>query len=133
MGHKFKIGQLVDYNSTRGLYAPRGPYLVVAQMPLREGEPEYHIRHPNEMHERVVREDQLSVAGIETATPDIAEYMGYRLEARPLGKGWRVLIYPPGTKSALSEYASDLEKGSKEAVVKRAKEIVDAHLHRILP
>ena len=85
------------------------------------------------MHERVVREDQLSVAGIETATPDIAEYMGYRLEARPLGKGWRVLIYPPGTKSALSEYASDLEKGSKEAVVKRAKEIVDAHLHRILP
>jgi hypothetical protein len=59
--------------------------------------------------------------------------MGYRLEARPLGKGWRVLIYPPGAKSALSEYASDLEKGSKEAVVKRAKQIVDAHLHRTLP
>jgi hypothetical protein len=133
MGHKFKIGQLVDYNSPRGLYAPRGSYLVVAQMPLRDGEPEYHIRHPNEMHERVVREDELSVAQIVTATADIAEYMGYRLETRPLGKGWRVLIYPPGTKSALSEYASDLEKGSKEAVIKRAKEIVDAHLHRILP
>jgi hypothetical protein len=102
-------------------------------MPLRDGGPEYRIRHPNETHERVVSEDQLSVTQIVTPASDIAEYMGYRLEARPLGKGWRVLIYPPETKSALSEYASDREKGSKEAVIKRAKEIVDAHLHRILP
>ena len=133
MAHKFMSGQLVDYSPSPGVYAPRGPYLVVAQMPLREGEPEYHIRHPNEMHEPVVREDELSVAQIVTAAADVAEHMGYRLEARPLGKGWRVLIYPPETKSALSEYASDLEKGSKEAVIKRAKEIVDAHLHRTLP
>jgi hypothetical protein len=128
MTHKFKIGQLVDYNPPRGLYTPRGPYLVVAQMPLRDGEPEYHIRHRNEMHERVVREDQLSEAQTATTASEIAEYMGYRLEARPLGKGWRVLIYPPGMNSALSEYASDLERGSKEAVIRRAKEIVDAHL-----
>jgi hypothetical protein len=72
-----------------------------------------------------VSKDHLIVT--QTAS-EIAEYMGYRLEARPLGKGWRVMIYPPGTKSALSEYASDLEKGSKDAVIKRAKEIVDAHL-----
>ena len=97
-----------------------------------DGEPEYHIRLPNEVHERLVSEDQLIVTqGVPTAS-EITEYMGYRLEARPLGKGWRVLIYPPGTTSALSEYASDLEKGSKEAVVKRAKEIVDTHLNRIL-
>jgi hypothetical protein len=58
--------------------------------------------------------------------------MGYRLDPRPAGKGWRVLIYPPGTNSALSEYASDSEKGSKEAVIKEAKKIVDAHLDRKL-
>jgi hypothetical protein len=34
-----------------------------------------------------------------TSASEVAEYMGYRLEARPLGKGWRVLIYPPGTNS----------------------------------
>jgi hypothetical protein len=133
MAHKFKIGQLVDYVPPRGLYAPRGPYLVVAQMPVREGKPEYQIRHPNEMHERIVSEDQLGATQVVTTASEIAEYMGYRLEARPLGKGWRVLIYPPGTKSALSEYASDLERGSKEAVIKSAKEMVDAHLRRILP
>jgi hypothetical protein len=70
---------------------------------------------------------------IVTTASEIAEYMGYRLEARPLGKGWRVLIYPPGTKSALSEYASDLEAGSKAAVIERAKAIVDAHLRRLPP
>jgi hypothetical protein len=67
-----------------------------------------------------------------TASSAITEYMGYQFEARSLGKGWRVLIYPPGSKSALSEYASDLEKGSKEAVIGRAKEIVDVHLNRTL-
>ena len=133
MAHRFRIGQLVDYRPPRGLPAPSGPYLVVAQMPSRDGDAEYRIRHPNETHERVVSEDELSEAQGATTAPEIAEYMGYRLEARPLGKGWRVLIYPPGTKSALPDYASDLEKGSKEAVLKRAKGIVDAHLHRILP
>jgi hypothetical protein len=60
-------------------------------MPKREGEFEYHIRHPNEMHERIASEGQLSMAEGATATSEIIEYMGYRLEARPLGKGWRVL------------------------------------------
>jgi hypothetical protein len=63
---------------------------------------------------------------------EIIEYKGYRLEARPIGKGWRVLIHPPGARSALSEYASDLEKDSKEAVIVEAKKIVDAHLGRQL-
>ena len=63
----------------------------MAQMPLRDSEPEYHIRLPNEVHERLVSEDQLIVTqGVPTAS-EITEYMGYRLEARPLGKGWRVL------------------------------------------
>jgi hypothetical protein len=132
MPHKFRIGQRVDYHPPRGLNAPRGPYLIAAQLPKREGEVEYHIRHPNEMHERIASEGQLSMAEGATATSEITEYMGYRLDARPVGKGWRVLIYPPGSESALSEYAFNLEKGSKETVVKQAKEIVDAHLGRVL-
>jgi hypothetical protein len=49
---------------------------------------------------------------IVTTASEIAEFIGYCFEARPLGEGWRVLIYPPGTKSALSEYGSDLEASS---------------------
>ena len=130
MPHKFKIGQLVDYHPPRGIYAPRGPYLIAAQLPMRDGEFEYQIRHSGEMHERIAPEGQLSIAKVTTTPSEIIEYKGYRLDARPLGKGWRVLIYPPGAKTALSEYASDLEMSSKEAVVRKAKEIVDAHLNR---
>ena len=130
MHHKFRIGQLVNYRPPRGLYAPLGPYVIAAQLPEREGEFEYRIRHPNEVHDRIVTENDLSIAQAAMTTSEITEYMGYRLDARPVGKGWRVLIYPPETGSALPEYASDLEKGSKEAVIRRAKEIVDAHLHR---
>jgi hypothetical protein len=64
MPHKFKIGQLVDYHPPRGIYAPRGPYLIAAQLPMRDGEFEYHIRHPNEMHERIAPESQLSIAKV---------------------------------------------------------------------
>jgi hypothetical protein len=133
MPHKFKIGQLVDYHPPGGLYAPRGPYLIVAQLPKREGDFEYQIKQVNAMHERIVPEADLTMAQGATAASEITEYMGYRLDARPLGKGWRVLIYPPGAKSPLSKYASNLEKGSKEAVVKEAKAIVTEHLHRTLP
>jgi hypothetical protein len=129
MPHKFKIGQLVDYHPPRGLYAPRGTYLIVAQLPKREGDFEYQIKQTNEMHERIVPESDLTPAQGAAATSEITEYMGYRLDARPLGKGWRVLIYPPGARSPLSKYASNLEKGSKEAVVKEAKAIVEGHLH----
>src|SRR5262245_4181745 len=132
MPHKFKVGQLVDYHPPRGIYAPWGPYLIAAQLPKRDGEFEYRIKHPNEAHERIVTESQLTMAQVTASASEITEYMGYQLEARPLGKGWRVLIYPPVSKSALSEYASDLEKGSKETVVRKAKEIVDAHLNRTL-
>jgi hypothetical protein len=82
------------------------------------------------MHERIVAESELTTAQSAAATSEIIDYMGYRLDARPLGKGWRVLIYPPGAKSSLSQYSSNLEKGSKEAVVQEAKTIVKEHLHR---
>ena len=38
------------------------------------------------------------------------DYNGYRLEVVPVGKGWRVSIYPPDSTSALRESPSILEK-----------------------
>src|SRR5262245_45988793 len=36
--HKFKVGQAVGYHPPRGLYAPRGLYIVTAALPARYGE-----------------------------------------------------------------------------------------------
>lgn len=94
MPHKFRIGQLVNYSPPRGLYAPLGPYIIAAQLPGRDGEFEYRIRHPNQVHDRIVAESDLSIAQVAATTSEITEYMGYRLDTRPVGKGWRVLIYP---------------------------------------
>jgi hypothetical protein len=52
MPHKFIIGQVVEYTPPRGLYAPPGLYIVTAQLPERDGELEYHIRHTSEPHDR---------------------------------------------------------------------------------
>ena len=82
---------------------------------------------------RIVSESQLNLAREATAPPpEILIYKGYRLDPRPVGRGWRVMIYPPGHQPVLAEYASSLEKGWKEQVIKEAKQIVDAHLERSL-
>ena len=57
---------------------------------------------------------------------EIVNYNGYRLEVVPVGKGWRVSIYPPDSSSALRESPSTLEKVPKEIVIAQAKKIVDA-------
>src|SRR6516165_27118 len=41
---------------------------------------------------------------------EIVDYNGYRLEVVPVGKGWRVSIYPPGSSLTLRESPSTLEK-----------------------
>ena len=64
MFHKFKIGQLVGYRPPRGLYAPPGKFSVTALLPERNGDFEYRIRHPEERHERVVRESELQNNGV---------------------------------------------------------------------
>jgi hypothetical protein len=56
------------------------------------------------------------------------DYKGYRLLVSPVGKGWRAMIFPPGSSSALAESPSMLEKSPKEAIVVEAKKIVDARL-----
>jgi hypothetical protein len=58
--HKFHLGQPVEYWPSRGIYAPRGPYVVTAKLPERDGEFEYHIRHMSEQHERLARESELT-------------------------------------------------------------------------
>jgi hypothetical protein len=133
MAHKFRVGQAVDYHPPRGIDAPHRSYLIAALLPERDGEFHYHIRHPSEVHVRIVGESQLSLAREPTAPPlEILIYKGYRLDPRPVGRGWRVTVYPPGNKPVLAEYASSLEKGSKEQVIKEAKQIVDAHFERSL-
>ena len=57
---------------------------------------------------------------------ETVNYNGYRLEVVPVGKGWRVSIYPPESISALRESPSILEKVFKETVIAEAKKIVDA-------
>ena len=58
MPHKFNLGQAVEYNP-RGLYAPRGVYVVTAKLPERDGAFEYHIKHMSELHELIARESEL--------------------------------------------------------------------------
>jgi hypothetical protein len=59
-------------------------------------------------------------------TVENIDYNGYRLEVVPVGKGWRVSIYPPDSTSALRESPSILEQVPKETVIAEAKKIVDA-------
>jgi hypothetical protein len=56
-------------------------------------------------------------------------YKGYRLLVSPVGKGWRAMIFPPGSSSALPESPATLEKSSKEAIVAEAKKIIEARLN----
>ena len=56
-------------------------------------------------------------------------YKGYRLLVSRVGNGWRAMIFPPGSPSALPESPAMLEKSPKEAIVAEAKKIVDARLN----
>ena len=46
--HKFHLGQAVEFNPPRGIFAPRGPYVVTSKLPERDGAFEYRIRSVNE-------------------------------------------------------------------------------------
>ena len=59
--YAFKIGQMVDYRaSTRIGSAARGPYQITQRMPAEDGEYKYRIKSPNEAHERVATETELT-------------------------------------------------------------------------
>jgi len=62
-------------------------------------------------------------------TPDLT-YRDYRFVVSQVGKGWRAMIYAPGSLSPLHESPTNLEQSSKEAIIAEAKCIVDARCTR---
>jgi hypothetical protein len=58
----------------------------------------------------------------------VIEYRGHRIEVTPLGKGWRAVIFAPGSTRALTDSPSNLEKSRNEEIVAEAKRIIDARL-----
>jgi hypothetical protein len=58
----------------------------------------------------------------------VIEYKGHRIEVSPVGKGWRAVIFAPGSTRALTDSPSNLEKSRNEEIVAEAKRIIDARL-----
>jgi hypothetical protein len=58
----------------------------------------------------------------------IVEYKGFRIEVSPLGRGWRAVIFAPGSTRALADSPSNLEKSRTEEIVAEEKRIIDARL-----
>jgi hypothetical protein len=58
----------------------------------------------------------------------VVEYKGYRIEVSPVGKGWRAVIFAPGSTRALADSPSNLEKSPTEEIVAEAKRIIDTRL-----
>ena len=58
----------------------------------------------------------------------VIEYKGFRIEVSPVGRGWRAVIFAPGSTRALADSPSNLEKSRTEEIVAEAKRIIDARL-----
>jgi hypothetical protein len=56
------------------------------------------------------------------------EYKGYRINVSPVGKGWRALVFSPGSSRALPESPTNLENSAAEEIIVEAKRIIDARL-----
>jgi len=56
--HKFKIGETVFLEGSLNVLG--GAYVIIRQLPERNGEHEYQIKSAREPHDRVVRESQLN-------------------------------------------------------------------------
>ena len=67
------------------------------------------------------------VVGIAQAMT-VVEYKGFRIEVSPVGRGWRAVIFAPGSTRALADSPSNLEKSRTEEIVAEAKRIIDARL-----
>jgi hypothetical protein len=59
-GHRFEVGQrVVAPGAGPRAQIPRGPYVVVRQLPAQDGEPQYHLRSEVDGHQRVLLEGQI--------------------------------------------------------------------------
>jgi hypothetical protein len=56
--HKFKVGDAVFLEGSMNV--PGGTYVIIRQLPERNGEFEYQIKSAREPHDRIVRVSQLS-------------------------------------------------------------------------
>ena len=68
--HRFHLGQPVEFNPPRGIYAARGVYVVTAKLPERDGVFEYRVRSASEEHERAALENELSAVVVEDKPPE---------------------------------------------------------------
>jgi hypothetical protein len=61
MGHKFHVGQFVEFRPQKGspVSSARGAYEILKQLPERDGELQYRIKSRSEEHERVAGESEL--------------------------------------------------------------------------
>jgi hypothetical protein len=64
----------------------------------------------------------------QTRSMTVIDYKGYRIEVRPLGKGWRASIFSPGSTSPWPNSPVNLEKSSMEQIVAEAKRIIEVRL-----
>jgi hypothetical protein len=62
MGHKFHIGQLVEFRPEKGarVSSARGAYEILKPLPERDGELQYRIKSAVEEHERIALESELT-------------------------------------------------------------------------
>lgn len=61
MHHKFKVGQLVDYNPGRiGMPASSWHYKILRLLPAEGSDPLYRIKSAGETFERVAKERELA-------------------------------------------------------------------------
>jgi len=63
----------------------------------------------------------------------VNDYSGYRIAVGPVGKGWRALIFSPGSTSAWPDSPTNLEQSRKEEIIAEAKRIIDTYLSRSRP
>ena len=56
---------------------------------------------------------------------DTVIYRDYRIEITKAGKGWRSLIFAPANERHLPDSPVSLEVCTKDALVERAKAVVD--------
>jgi hypothetical protein len=59
MTHKFKIGEIVFLRPSVDQSSAGGAYIILQRLPQYYGEFEYRVRNSYELHERVVRENEL--------------------------------------------------------------------------
>lgn len=62
LSHKFKVGQTVDLIPSISRFAANGHYQIVSLRPDDGEIPHYRIKSTHELHERVVAENDLTLA-----------------------------------------------------------------------